>query len=388
MEGRPGRGRGGHWKRGGSGGANDAGGFGERRGRGRGGHRGRSKRDHYRGRGRGASDGAADVFRRGQDDENEKENYEEEISDIYSRRKLESNWDRYEESEKEEVNDGVPVQRGTDYHVLLSSAVERSVLVGTHKVCNTFLKLSGKGDIRKMKVAVCCLHLTPAPALRLSQPHNQLELAGDSFTQFRFAEEKDWEVESLAASQVPAIVVDLEVLAQSLQELSMHKRLILEADIVQESTPVELPSVGLLNKVEPSATGGFKPPAPSDIYREPGLGGPRPVKTISDPGMSSQASTAVGVPVDDADEELDLLLGLHKPVAELSLAELKTSGAVEEVPVSPEKAEKMEDLVEVDQLMAEEEPKQKAEELKHEADSGKQEMTEEDLEDWLDSMIS
>ncbi|XP_026854762.2 cell death regulator Aven isoform X2 [Electrophorus electricus] len=332
MEGRPGRGRGGHWKRGGSGGANDAGSFGERRGRGRGGHRGRSKRDHYRGRGRGASDGAADVFRRGQDDENEKENYEEEISDIYSRRKLESNWDRYEESEKEEVNDGVPVQRGTDYHVLLSSA-------------------------------------------------------GDSFTQFRFAEEKDWEVESLAASQVPAIVVDLEVLAQSLQELSMHKRLILEADIVQESTPVELPSVGLLNKVEPSATGGFKPPAPSDIYREPGLGGPRPVETISDPGMSSQASTAVGVPVDDADEELDLLLGLHKPVAELSLAELKTSGAVEEVPVSPEK-EKMEDLVEVDQLMAEEEPKQKAEELKHEADSGKQEMTEEDLEDWLDSMIS
>ncbi|XP_076849235.1 cell death regulator Aven isoform X2 [Brachyhypopomus gauderio] len=272
----------------------------------------------------------------GQDDENDKENYEEEISDVYPRRKLESNWDRYEESEKEEVNDGVPVQRGTDYHVLLSSA-------------------------------------------------------GDSFTQFRFAEEKDWELDSLAANQVPAIAVDLEALAQSLQELPMHKRLNLEAEIVQVTTPVELPLVGVLNKVELSASSGFKPSAPSRICKEPGLGDPRPFKTLSDPGMSSTA-VAVEAPIDDEDEELNLLLGLQKPVAELPSSESKTSGAVEEVSVSLEKAsvveEKKEDLVEANPIMEEEEPRQNAEEPKNEADSAKQEMTDEDLEDWLDSMIS
>lgn len=42
--------------------------------------------------------------------------------EVFSRRKLESNWDRYEESEKEGPTDDTPTQRGTDYHVLLESA--------------------------------------------------------------------------------------------------------------------------------------------------------------------------------------------------------------------------------------------------------------------------
>lgn len=37
---------------------------------------------------------------------------------------MESNWDRYEESEKQEPDDGMPTRRGTDYHVLLESAGE------------------------------------------------------------------------------------------------------------------------------------------------------------------------------------------------------------------------------------------------------------------------
>lgn len=61
-------------------------------------------------------------FFKGQDEHDDKENAEDEMPAIYSRRKLESNWDRYKESEKEEVNDDVPVHRGTDYHVLLTSA--------------------------------------------------------------------------------------------------------------------------------------------------------------------------------------------------------------------------------------------------------------------------
>lgn len=42
----------------------------------------------------------------------------------FSRRKLESNWDRYKESEKQEVDDDMPTRRGADYHVLLESAGE------------------------------------------------------------------------------------------------------------------------------------------------------------------------------------------------------------------------------------------------------------------------
>ena len=47
---------------------------------------------------------------------------EDAVEEFFSRRKLESNWDRYAESEKQEPDDGTPAQRGTDYHVLLGSA--------------------------------------------------------------------------------------------------------------------------------------------------------------------------------------------------------------------------------------------------------------------------
>lgn len=60
-----------------------------------------------------------------QDEDRADENKPEEEEDnpiIFSRRKLESNWDRYEGSERQETSEDVPTQRGTDYHVLLSSA--------------------------------------------------------------------------------------------------------------------------------------------------------------------------------------------------------------------------------------------------------------------------
>ncbi|KAF7690348.1 cell death regulator Aven [Silurus meridionalis] len=341
MEVRPSRGRGGHWRRGGGGGGHDSVSGGERRGRGRGGHyRGRGKRDHYRGRGRGGpEDGAADFVRRGQDEQDDKENTEDEMPAIFSRRKLESNWDRYEESEKKEVNDDVPAQRGTDYHVLLSSA-------------------------------------------------------GDSFTQFRFSEEKDWEVDTLGTNKVPALFVDLEVLAHSLQELPLHQRLDLEPSLVQDSTPVELPSLGVLNKADPSLS-GFKPPAPAHSAQKPCSHVSQPMKPVSDTSMCSHSSTAVISPVDDADEELDLLLGLQKPITSLSLDESKTSNRVEEASSTPENAASVlaenreEQEPEVDQAKTKEEAKRnQSEELQQKSEPVKQEMTEEDLEDWLDSMIS
>ncbi|GLD49656.1 cell death regulator Aven [Lates japonicus] len=127
MEGRPSRGRGGSWKRGGRGGHDSDSFGGEHRGRGRGGHhRGRGKRDHHRGRGRGGSAHGSE-FRyqmREHGDQDEGNNFEEEDDrrEVFSRRKLESNWDRYKESERQEPDDDMPTQRGTNYHVLLESA--------------------------------------------------------------------------------------------------------------------------------------------------------------------------------------------------------------------------------------------------------------------------
>ncbi|KAG7283036.1 hypothetical protein CRUP_012929 [Coryphaenoides rupestris] len=106
---------------------------------------------------------------------------EDEEVQVFSRRKLQSNWDRYLESEREEPTpDDTPTVRGTDYHVLLESA-------------------------------------------------------GDSFTQFRFSEEKDWEMDSVASSQMAAVRLDLVALAQCLQALPLHQRLNLEAELVQVS---------------------------------------------------------------------------------------------------------------------------------------------------------
>ncbi|XP_053192848.1 cell death regulator Aven [Scomber japonicus] len=327
MECRQSRGRGGTWRRGGGRGGNDGDSFGgDHRGRGRGGHqRGRGKRDHYRGRGRGGPPRAADFHHRGQDDE---DNFHEEDDrmEVFSRRKLESNWDRYAESEKEEPTDDTPAHRGTDYHVLLESA-------------------------------------------------------GDSFTQFRFSEEKDWEMDSFAASQMSAVFVDLPALAQSLQEVPLHQRLNLEAELVQVSTPVELPTMTLPPKQETPKTAAFTPSSTS--FKVPSTNHKVPVASnpVSVSGLDSRvSSSAAKPPVDDADEELDQLLSLEKPVSgnqSVMVADEKSDGpekACEEV--APEVIEeKMEEVRDKDVT-----PPKSA--------SIKQEMTEEDLEDWLDSMIS
>jgi len=57
-------------------------------------------------------------------DHDEGGNFHEEDDkvEVFSRRKLASNWDRYEASERKEPDDDMPTQRGTDYHVLLESA--------------------------------------------------------------------------------------------------------------------------------------------------------------------------------------------------------------------------------------------------------------------------
>ncbi|XP_035533977.1 cell death regulator Aven [Morone saxatilis] len=329
MEVRSSRGRGGSWRRGGRGG-NDSDSFGgEHRGRGRGGHhRGRGKRDHYRGRGRGG--GAPAPFHHRDQDEGDNLQEEDDRMEVFSRRKLESNWDRYKDSEKQEPEDDTPTQRGADYHVLLESA-------------------------------------------------------GDSFTQFRFSEEKDWEMDSFTASQMSAVFVDLPALAQSLQQVPLHLRLNLEAELVQVSTPVELPSMTLAPKQEISKTATLTPPpaALKDLNTNQKVpAAPKPA-LVPDSQVSSSAAEP---PVDDDDEELDQLLSLQKPV--LGVSGSQCDSVADEESAVPEKAceevkevvlevigEKMEEVKDKDVT-----PRKCA--------SVRKEVTEEDLEDWLDSMIS
>ncbi|KAI7799558.1 cell death regulator Aven [Triplophysa rosa] len=332
MDNRHSRGRGGHWKRGGgdtgsSGeqrgrGRGDTGSSGEQRGRGRGGHhRGRGKRDH---RGRGQYHGPAADFRRNQDGDHADENKpaEEENNAFFSRRKLESNWDRYEQSERQETNEDVPTQRGTDYHVLLSSA-------------------------------------------------------GDSYTQFRFSDEKDWEMDSLAKNQIPALFIDLPALSQSLEELPLHTRLNLEAELVQV-TPAQLPSVKAPHRTDSAPAGRLKAPQVGGIS---GLDVNCTVKSLPVTTPSPPVSTTIQPPTDDGDRELDLLLSLQNPVIELASVESRT--VMDETPSNPVtvsvKEEKKEETVDV---------KDTKPEVEKEAKSTRPELTEKDLEDWLDSMIS
>ncbi|XP_077408303.1 cell death regulator Aven [Vanacampus margaritifer] len=320
MEGRPNRSRGGRWKRGGHGG-NDGDKFGgDHRGRGRGGHhRGRGKKDHHHGRGRGGDERATEFQHWNQV---EGDCHEEGHRSVFSRRKLESNWDRYEDPERDGTPDNMPTIRGTDYHVLLGSA-------------------------------------------------------GDCFTQFRFSEEKDWEKDTLSTTRMSTTFVDLQALAQSLERVPLHQRLNLEAELVQLSTPVNLPTLALAPKQERPKLSSFSPSsAPS---KDPAL---NPAEALS-PSASSDfraPSSAVTSPADDVDEELDQLLTLAKPLCPVSggpsvnvesAAVMKDCDAVTEVPIE----EKME------------EPKEN-QIAPPESASVKQKMTEEDLEDWLDSMIS
>ncbi|XP_028252879.1 cell death regulator Aven [Parambassis ranga] len=318
MDGRLSRGREGGGKRGGRGGNDSGSSVGEYRGRGRGGHhRGRGKRDHYRGRGRGGGAHGADFIQRDQDEVDRFEEEDDRMGD-FSRRKLESNWHRYEESEREEPEDDTPTQRGTDYHVLLESA-------------------------------------------------------GDSFTQFRFSEEKEWEMDSLAASQMPAVFVDLPALAQTLQQVPLHQRLNLEAELLQVSTPAELPAVTLAPKQEVPKDTKFPPL--SSVFKNLSTNQKVPVTAHT----VSRVSAAAEPLEDEGDEELDKLLNLQKPVsagADEDEDRAVPENVCEEVKeVAPEVIQNVR-MEEVKDITPPKSP------------PVKQKMTEEDLEDWLDSMIS
>ncbi|NWT15157.1 AVEN regulator, partial [Vireo altiloquus] len=272
------------------------------------------------------------------DDAESRDEQEKEEVKHYSRRKVFSNWSRYEDAEKEGQSECGESQRGTDFSVLLSSA-------GKH-----------------------------------------------SFTQFRFADEKEWDKESICHKQFSALSVDCQSLVQALQELPLHLRLNIAADLVQASTPLEIPQMKskifedgkkreqlFRQSLAQSETVLVSHPvgnsvAPSELGSK---NGSRTNARESFQRVHPQSNQDT----DHLDEELDLLLNLEAPIN----TENKPASGTLTCSISTEKDLKM-DCKENDPLKVDM-PEEKSTSSQQQQRTSK-DVTEEELEDWLDSMIS
>ncbi|XP_016043003.2 cell death regulator Aven [Erinaceus europaeus] len=317
------------------GGGGDGGG---RRGRGRGFRGGRGGRG-----GGGAPRGGrwergsrgAGASVRGEDD-SDAEPYGEETAEQgnYSKRKIISNWDRYQDTEKEVAKEGGESQRGTDFSVLLSSA-------------------------------------------------------GDSFSQFRFAEEKEWDGEASCPKQNSAFYVDCESLVRALQELPLSVRLNVAAELVQNALPLELPQVKPKRNDDGKglgmqSRGPLGPGGKASVSELKSAGCPMYLsKENSRPGpLEASLRPAAPSPsvADHLEEELDLLLSLDAPVKE---EETTAPDPASQDPGS----EKGRKLVREEKGPANP-PEREEKNMTTELPSASKKVTEEELEDWLDSMIS
>lgn len=269
-------------------------------------------------------DSAAEAY----GEENEQRNY--------SKRKIVSNWDRYQDTEKEVDKESGESQRGTDFSVLLSSA-------------------------------------------------------GDSFSQFRFAEEKEWYSEASYPKQNSAFYVDCESLVQALQELPLSLRLNVAAELVQSALPLEVPQLkpkrneegkGLGMQLKgPLAPGGrgsvseLKSAAahcPMDL----GNAGPRPGPSKSSQKPASPLASAA----DHLEEELDLLLNLDAPVK-------VADNILPDQTLQNLESEKGGEVAQEEEVLAKPSVTEEKN-MELEQPSTSKNVTEEELEDWLDSMIS
>ncbi|NXC73530.1 AVEN regulator, partial [Anhinga anhinga] len=215
---------------------------------------------------------------------------------------------------------------------------------------------------------------------------------GDSFTQFQFTDEKEWDREIICHNQLSSLSVDCQSLVQALQELPLHLRLNVAAELVQASTPAELP------QMKPKFTEDGKrrellfqrplPPSQTVLVSHP-VGDP---VAPSEPGSQTGPRASAAKPferahplskqeTDPLDQELDRLLSLDAPI---DTEDRPVSGALSHT-IATEKDLKM-DSTENDPLKPDmPEEKSTAPQQQH---STSRNVTEEELEDWLDSMIS
>ncbi|NXU52493.1 AVEN regulator, partial [Turnix velox] len=268
--------------------------------------------------------------------ESQEEGEKEELKS-YSRRKIFSNWSRYEDTEKEGQSECGLSQRGADFNALLSSA-------------------------------------------------------GDSFTQFQFADEKEWLRTSICQKQLSALSIDCQSLVQSLKGLPLHLRLNVAAELVQESTPAELPQ--MKSKIIEDGKRRELRIQQSLPQSETVLVSHLPGDAVPplEPGIKKSARTSTAAPfckaqplskqeADHLDEELDLLLNLDAPI----VTEKRPVSDAISYNVSTEEDLKgnckENDPINLDT------PEEKSVAPQQQQSTSKN-ITEEELEEWLDSMIS
>ncbi|NXI09608.1 AVEN regulator, partial [Irena cyanogastra] len=215
---------------------------------------------------------------------------------------------------------------------------------------------------------------------------------GDSFTQFRFADEKEWDKESTCHKQFSALSVDCQSLVQALQELPLHLRLNVAADLVQASTPLEIPQMKskifedgkkreqlFQQSLAQSETGLVSHPVGNSI--PPSESGSK-ISSRANARESFQGVDPLSnQDTDHLDKELDLLLNLEAPIN----TEIRPASGTLSFSVSAEKDLKMDckenELLKVDM------PEEKSTSSQQQQSTSK-DVTEEELEDWLDSMIA
>jgi hypothetical protein len=204
----------------------------------------------------------------------------------------------------------------------------------------------------------------------------------DSFSQFRFAEEKEWDGETSCPKQNSAFYVDSESLVRALQELPLSLKLNVAADLIQVTVPLELPQVkpkrnddskglGMQSRVpfsELRSAAGFPESLSKDGSR------------LGLSGLSQKSTPRLQSATDHLEEELDLLLDLDAPVEEEdSVLPDQTSQDLEsekDGQVTPEEKVPAEPSVTEEKNAGPEQP------------STSKNVTEKELEDWLDSMIA
>lgn len=106
----------------------------------------------------------------------EEENVPEEGEDarMFSRRKLESNWDRYQDSEKVECDDDTPTVRGTDFDVLLAAAGK--VLLSPAALGDRHQRLVSSANLNRLTLLICLLRCALTAAEIFASAHIPLRL--------------------------------------------------------------------------------------------------------------------------------------------------------------------------------------------------------------------
>ncbi|NXF92845.1 AVEN regulator, partial [Eubucco bourcierii] len=216
--------------------------------------------------------------------------------------------------------------------------------------------------------------------------------AGDFSAQFRFADEKEWARESLCHQQLSALSVDCQSLVQALQELPLHLKLNVPAELVQASTPAELP------QMKSKVTEGSKsrellfrrPPAPSEtalVHSSTDSVAPSEPGSKNGPRASAAEPLQRGHPplkqdADHVDEELDFLLTLAAPV---DPEKVPVSGTVSNTTSA---GKDLNDLSTEWKAKEPAVPEEKSAASQQQQKASSKTISEEELEDWLDSMIS